>query len=105
VSLLAYVYYRYQNLEMVQAVLGGLRPAVVAMIASAGISILLLALLGEGGKLVSMQDLNLISVFLFVIGLVLLRCFKPNPILIMAGAGALGILFYDGLGLTGRITI
>ena len=32
---LAYVYYRYRGLSMVQGVLAGLRPAVVAMIASA----------------------------------------------------------------------
>ena len=37
---LAWVYYRYRTLSVVQGVLGGLRPAVVAMIASAGVSIL-----------------------------------------------------------------
>ena len=35
---LAWVYFRYRNLSVVQGVLGGLRPAVVAMIASAGLS-------------------------------------------------------------------
>ena len=41
---LAWVYFRYRNLSVVQGVLGGLRPAVVAMIASAGLSILILCL-------------------------------------------------------------
>ena len=41
---LAWVYSRYRNLSVVQGVLGGLRPAVVAMIASAGLSILVLSL-------------------------------------------------------------
>ena len=36
---LAYVYYRYRGLSMVQGVLAGLRPAVVAMIASAGVTL------------------------------------------------------------------
>ena len=44
---LAWVYFRYRNLSVVQGVLGGLRPAVVAMIASAGISILVTALWNE----------------------------------------------------------
>ena len=44
---LAYVYYRFRGLTMVQGVLAGLRPAVIAMIGSAGISLLILALYGD----------------------------------------------------------
>ena len=44
VLILAYVYHRYQGLSVVQGILGGLRPAVVAMIASASLSLLTLAL-------------------------------------------------------------
>ncbi len=43
VSILAFLYFKYQNLAIIQGVLGGLRPAVVALIASAGVSILSLA--------------------------------------------------------------
>ena len=43
-SLLAYFYYKYRKLGAVQTILASLRPAVVALIASAGLSILLLAL-------------------------------------------------------------
>ena len=43
VMTLAYVYYRFRKLSMVQGVLAGLRPAVVAMIASAGISLFFLS--------------------------------------------------------------
>ena len=41
---LAYFYYKYKNFLGVQTVLGALRPTVVALIASAGASILVLAL-------------------------------------------------------------
>ena len=41
---LAHFYYKYRSFEGVQTVLGALRPAVVALIASAGLSILLLGL-------------------------------------------------------------
>ena len=44
VSLLAYLYRRYGNLSLIQGVLGFLRPAVVALIASAGLSLLLMVL-------------------------------------------------------------
>ena len=44
---LAYIYYRFRGLKMVQGVLAGLRPAVVAMIASAGITLVIMAFYGE----------------------------------------------------------
>ena len=43
VMTLAYVYYRFRGLNIVQGILSGLRPAVIAMIASAGISLLIMA--------------------------------------------------------------
>ena len=47
VMTLAYIYYRFRGLNMVQGILAGLRPAVIAMIASAGISLLIMALYGQ----------------------------------------------------------
>ena len=86
VTLLAWVYYRYKGLSLVQDMLACLRPAVVAMIASAGISLFILALFGQGGGLV---DLNYVAAIVFILGFLLLRLKKPNPIWIMAGSGAL----------------
>ena len=48
VSLLAWLYFKYQNLAYIQGTLAGLRPAVVALIASAGVSILSLAVFDDG---------------------------------------------------------
>lgn len=47
VLILARVYYRHQRAAVIQGILGGLRPAVVAMIASAGLSLVILALYGS----------------------------------------------------------
>ena len=47
VTLLAKLYLKYRNMGMLQGILGSLRPAVVAMIASAGISILITAFWGS----------------------------------------------------------
>ena len=94
VMLLGYIYYRYKGLSMVQGVLAGLRPAVIAMIASAGLSLLILALYGSREITGSIWNINLISLLIFGVGIFLLRHFKASPISIMLGAGAAGILLY-----------
>ena len=73
--------------------LGGLRPAVVAMIASAGISILVTALWNAGPA-----DLDWIAAVLFLAALFVLRKWKLNPIWVMSGAGAAGLVLYLLLG-------
>lgn len=93
VMVLAYFYTKYKNLKGVQGVLGGLRPAVVAMIASASLTVLLLALFG-GSLPQSFADVNLLSIALLVVCFLILRIFKPNPVFVLAGAGVSGIAWY-----------
>ena len=93
---LAYVYFKYRELRMVKGVLAMLRPAVVAMIASAGLSILILAFFGAEGS-VGFSQINWVSIGLFSVCFAVLRIKKPNPIVVMAGAGAAGILLYGFL--------
>ena len=92
---LARLYYRYRELSLMKGVLLGLRPAVVAMIASAGLSILFLAFFGGRTLPSGPEGVNWVSVLLFGAGLFLLRRWKLNPILVMAGAGAAGLLLYS----------
>ncbi len=92
---LAYVYYRFRGLTMVQGVLAGLRPAVVAMIASAGISLMILSFYGQRSLPADLTGIDCISVGIFAAGLFILRKWKINPIYVMAGAGALGVLLYS----------
>ena len=94
VMLLAYAYYRFRGLLMVQGVLGGLRPAVISMIASAGLSLVLLSFFGEGNHSFGGSNINYISVFIFTAGLLILRKWKMNPIYVRAGAGVAGIILY-----------
>ena len=94
VMLLAYVYHRFKKLSMVQGVLFGLRPAVVAMIASAGLSLLILSFWGEGQPTLSLDGINYISVFIFAVGLFILRKWKPNPIVVMVCSGLVGVILY-----------
>lgn len=95
---LAYLYYKYKNLSTIQGVLKGLRPAVVSLIASAGISILSLALFkSENVTLLNMSlnDINIVSVILVAIGLFVLSKYKVNPIHVMISSGIIGLIVYN----------
>ena len=92
---LAYIYYRFRGLTMVQGVLAGLRPAVIAMIASAGLSLMILAFYGQRQLPADLLDLDLIAVIIFGAAVFVLRKWKVSPIWIMAGAGVAGIVLYS----------
>lgn len=89
-SLLAWLYGKYQKLPLLQNILSALRGAVLALILSAGLSILVLALWGPTGFSWSFQSLDLIALSLFSSALVLLRKYRPSPILLMFGCGLVG---------------
>lgn len=94
VLILAFIYFKFKNIAVVQGVLSGLRPAVVALIASSGISILITAFWGEKGVTANLGDLNYIAIVLFALSLIILRKFKPNPIYVMLGTGGIGMIIY-----------
>lgn len=92
---LAYFYYKYRQLDGVQKVLSALRPAVVALIASAGLSILFLGIFGDAPA--SFGNLRIVECLLFLSALFLLRKYHLNAILIIFGTGVLGTLIYSVL--------
>ena len=71
---------------MLQGILNSLRPAVVAMIASAGVSILITAFWGNEGKIV-LAETNWLMVGIFAAGILLLQKCRMNPIWVMVLAG------------------
>ncbi len=79
VMILAYVYYYFRGLTIVRVVLAGMRPAVVAMIASAGISLIILSFYGQRTLPEDMGSIDYISVLIFGGALVILRKWKVNP--------------------------
>src|SRR5699024_9985310 len=90
-------YFKYRNVSVVQGILGGLRPAVVALIASAGLTILMLAVFGGASTGVldfPLDRIDWIAVVLFGAALVLLRTTKLDPMIIMGGAGVIGMVAY-----------
>ncbi len=91
VSILAYLYYRYKTLSMVQGVLRSLRPAVIALIAGAGLSILLTAFWPDNLTWANLPDIRWHVVLLFALSWILLRWKKMSPILVMVLSGGLEV--------------
>ncbi|MGL5312371.1 MAG: chromate transporter [Peptostreptococcaceae bacterium] len=91
---LAHYYYKYRSFNGVQIVLASLRPAVVALISSAGLSILTLALFQAEKQDIILSNFRIIEFSLFAIGLIALRKFKINPILVIFGSGVVGTFAY-----------
>lgn len=95
---LAHFYYKYRTVSGVQVVLGSLRPAVVALIGSAGASILMLGLFQTDIKNVVPGNIRLVELGIFVIALFILRKFKVSAISIILGSGVAGTLIYVLMG-------
>ena len=102
VSLLAWAYLKYRNLTLIQQVLTALRPAVIAMIASAGVSILVTALWPQAitvsGSLsqilgTALRSANLRAFLIFLGAMVLLVRFKRNPIQVMLLSGVVEVAY------------
>lgn len=92
VTILARLYLRYRKMDMLQGVLGTLRPAVVALIASAGVSILITAFWGsEGTVQFVITRWHLVAIFLICFWLILKK--KKNPILVMVLAGIMNVVW------------
>ena len=85
VSILAYLYVKYKNLEVMKTILAYLRPAVVSMIAISGISILISSFFKD--SLIGISYIRYHAIIIFILCLILLRKYKMNPILVMVLAG------------------
>lgn len=98
---LAHFYYKYRNFSGVQTVLGALRPAVVALIGSAGFSILMLALFNGSIRDFRLSDFRVIEFILFIVCFLILRRRKAGAVAIILGSGVVGTAAYTLLHLAG----
>ena len=78
--------------------LGSLRPAVVALITSAGASILMLGLFQAELKEAALGNIRFVELGIFVIALWVLRKYKASAISIILGSGIVGTIIYALLG-------
>ncbi|MBO5487926.1 MAG: chromate transporter, partial [Eubacterium sp.] len=96
--ILAHFYYKYRTVSGVQVVLGAMRPAVVALIASAGASILLLGLFQAEIQDVVLGNIRVVELGIFAAALFILRKFKVSAIAIILGSGVTGTVIYALMG-------
>ena len=92
VSLMAYWYQKYKKSHLLNSILDSLRPAVVGLIASAGLGMTQTVLKREEGTV------SWLSAILFFGAFLILRRWKCNPILILCLCGALGLGLSLGFG-------
>ena len=81
VLFLAWFYYKYRQLRSVKAILKGLRPAVTALIAASGVSMI-----------IALSALNIESLILFIGAFIVLRKFKTGPIKVMVACGLVALV-------------
>ena len=96
VSMLAYIYRKYKELPVLRSTLAGLRPAVVALIFSAGVNMLIQIVFGARDQ-IAFSNVRWASLILFIAAFVVLRKCKWNPILVIGMCGVIGLI----LGVTG----
>ena len=89
VSLLSFVYLKYRKMTVLQEILHSLRPAVVAMIASAGLAIIVSSFGGMDGT----GSLKLQNIVIFAGAVFLLKKKNKNPIFVMLLAGVCEVIF------------
>lgn len=93
---LARLFFKYGNIGIIKGILNGLRPAVVALICSAGMSFILLALWNTEAVPEDWSRVDMLGLLLLIISFIAVRR-KTGVIKVLAGSGILGLL----LGLSG----
>ncbi len=98
VLFLGYLYYKYGDVAAVRGILNGLRPAVVALIGSAGVNFILLAFWDKEKLPIDVGQTDLIAVLIFVLALVAQKK-KLGTIKLLASSGVAGLVFYMVTGI------
>jgi len=94
VTFLAYIYTKYRNLSLLQGTLASLRPAVVAMIAKAGVAILISSFFYRWNNKPGIPECMCENDPLFLQGhLYFLEKMKMNPILVMVLCGVANVAY------------
>lgn len=95
---ISYFYFKYKDIHVIKGILTGIRPVVVALIATAAISTMVSAFWNDVPfefSMAMLRQTNWIGVGLFAASLFVLIKFKPDPILVMSGSGVVGLILYS----------
>lgn len=91
VTFIAWLYMKYESINTLQDVLKVLQPAVIAMIAAAGVSLIITAFWGLNPIILS--NISITAVIIFIFSLVLLIKYGVRPIGVMVIAGVLNVVW------------
>lgn len=89
VTLIYVIFRKYVRLPLMQDILSGLKPAVVALIAAAALDILLEAI--WGAQAIKLANTDVFSAVLAVIAFVVIRKRKASVISVILGCGLVGV--------------
>lgn len=92
VSILALIYTKYGNLQIVKEILKYLRLTVIALLATAGLKISKQAFFWDQTD-ISLKGLNILNLLLFLLAFYLIRKKKLKPILAILGCGFISIIY------------
>lgn len=90
VTLIAYFYMKYRHLRFLQNILNYLRPAVIALIGAAGLTLIMSAFFGSEAVTV-LQHIRIHMIIIFAFCVFMLAYKKVNPIYVMILSGILNI--------------
>lgn len=82
VSLFAWIYYRYKTVSFMKTIMASLRPVVVALITSSGLSILKNAVFPA-------MSIEVLAGILFLGSFILIKLTKISPVVVMFSSGIL----------------
>lgn len=99
VSLLFYLYSKYGQMDAMKNIMDTLRPAIIALIFSAGLSILAVAAFKSG--VFDLHDVDYTGCALFVAALFAMRKLKLNPIWVMVFCGFANLAVYGVMEVLG----
>lgn len=85
VTFISWMYFKYRSLDGLQVILETLRPAVVAMIATAGVSILVTAFWPDS-VIATDTQWNAVAIFIFCMYGLLKRKWDPIAVIVLSGA-------------------
>lgn len=89
---LGHYYFKHSNLDFVQAILKGLRPAIVGLILIASLTLIKTSLFNGVWPIINGYSFNLVSIATFIIAMVLSSKTKMDTLGIVAIGGLVGFL-------------
>ena len=83
--LLVKIYFKYHGITWLDGILGGLRCMVLGLLASTALSLVINAVVPN-------NSFDLLAFIIFLVGLYVLRKYKPDPLYVVLGSGVISLI-------------